>query len=301
MNRIVIVIRQLWAIAAVAIAIAFTGLASLTPLVARADAADASIEVLASDPCTVELSGVSDNVTGYRQLASVTDGRHAFPVSADEPGEYRYELRQVETDGFPVYDETVYVVYVSAYYDQGVMQVIVTGGISGSEDKPEGFVFTKPGNLAPGVDPDTEWLTITYDLNGGVYDGKSDNIAERYRYGTVISIHDAPSREGYAFLYWKGSEHHPGDRYTVVEDHVFAAQWEPNQETGQLGVSSEPDVSKQPVQGENPISTVIRDALLQTGSLDGTVLWIVIGVLGAVSLAISLVAKKASGTGNDRG
>ena len=66
---------------------------------------------------------------------------------------------------------------------------------------------------------------ITYVLNGGVYNGSSDDIVEIYSAGEVISIHEAPTREGYVFDYWKGSEYQPGDKYTVVEDHVFTAQW----------------------------------------------------------------------------
>ena len=50
-------------------------------------------------------------------------------------------------------------------------------------------------------------------------------IVEIYSAGEVISIHEAPTREGYVFDYWKGSEYQPGDKYTVVEDHVFTAQW----------------------------------------------------------------------------
>lgn len=49
---------------------------------------------------------------------------------------------------------------------------------------------------------------------------------EIYPEGTVITIHEAPVRNGYAFKYWKGSEYDPGDKYTVTEDHVFTAQWE---------------------------------------------------------------------------
>lgn len=67
---------------------------------------------------------------------------------------------------------------------------------------------------------------ITYNLNGGTFNGSSDDIVEKYESGSVISIHDAPEREGYKFLYWKGSEHQPGDQYTVSGDHTFEAQWE---------------------------------------------------------------------------
>lgn len=66
---------------------------------------------------------------------------------------------------------------------------------------------------------------ITYDLNGGEYDGSTEDIVEYYKEGEVISIHEAPERKGYEFDYWKGSEYQPGDSYTVTEDHTFTAQW----------------------------------------------------------------------------
>ena len=52
---------------------------------------------------------------------------------------------------------------------------------------------------------------------------------ETYVDGTEITIHDAPTREGYTFLYWKGSEYQPGDTYKVTEDHIFEAQWKKNE------------------------------------------------------------------------
>ncbi len=73
--------------------------------------------------------------------------------------------------------------------------------------------------------------TITYDLNGGTYAGSTADIKERYQYNTVISIHEKPKREGYTFLYWKGSKYQPGDKYTVVSDHTFVAQWKKKPES----------------------------------------------------------------------
>ena len=70
--------------------------------------------------------------------------------------------------------------------------------------------------------------TITYDLNGGEYDGSTDDITEEYEVGTKIKIHEAPTREGYTFLYCKGSEYQPGDEYTVTKDHTLVAQWKKN-------------------------------------------------------------------------
>ena len=65
---------------------------------------------------------------------------------------------------------------------------------------------------------------IIYDLNGGVYNGSTANIIETHTIGEVISVHAAPTREGYTFQYWKGSEYQPGDRYTVTENHTFSGQ-----------------------------------------------------------------------------
>lgn len=66
---------------------------------------------------------------------------------------------------------------------------------------------------------------IVYKLSGGSYKGSSEDIVENYWQNTSISVHEAPVRDGYEFLYWKGSEYKPGDKYTVTEDHVFTAQW----------------------------------------------------------------------------
>ncbi|MBR2707100.1 MAG: S8 family serine peptidase [Mogibacterium sp.] len=74
--------------------------------------------------------------------------------------------------------------------------------------------------------PDAERFTITYDLNGGSFDGSAKAIREVYEKGTVISVHEAPEREGYVFRYWKGSRYDPGDEYTVTENHTFTAQWD---------------------------------------------------------------------------
>ena len=72
---------------------------------------------------------------------------------------------------------------------------------------------------------------ITYDLNGGEYNGSTANIVEKYEKNEVIKIHEAPTREGYVFSYWQGSAYQPGDSYTVTEDHKFTAVWVAIEET----------------------------------------------------------------------
>lgn len=73
---------------------------------------------------------------------------------------------------------------------------------------------------------ETEQFEITYNLNGGQYNGSKDDIVEKHDKDSWIKIHEAPSREGYKFLYWKGSEYQPNNDYQVVEDHVFTAMRE---------------------------------------------------------------------------
>ena len=41
----------------------------------------------------------------------------------------------------------------------------------------------------------------------------------------VITVLDAPTREGYTFKYWEGSKYYPGDSYTVSENHTLKAVW----------------------------------------------------------------------------
>ena len=67
---------------------------------------------------------------------------------------------------------------------------------------------------------------ITFDPSGGFIDDSTDPIVLTYPYGTEIDIIEAPIREGYKFLYWKGSEYQPGSKYTVTENHTFTAQWQ---------------------------------------------------------------------------
>ena len=67
--------------------------------------------------------------------------------------------------------------------------------------------------------------SITYDLNGGTYEGQSGQIVETYNEGEEIFIHAAPTRPGYVFLFWRGSVYYPGDPYPVNENHTFTAEW----------------------------------------------------------------------------
>lgn len=68
--------------------------------------------------------------------------------------------------------------------------------------------------------------TIIFDANGGTFSDGTNIKKDQYASDTIITIADSPTRQGYKFLYWEGSQYDPGDRYTVTEDHTFTAKWE---------------------------------------------------------------------------
>lgn len=70
-------------------------------------------------------------------------------------------------------------------------------------------------------------FTLTFDPAGGTLNGGTEPVRMACAFGTVITIPEAPVRNGWNFLFWKGSKYYPGDRYTVEGDHTFTAQWEP--------------------------------------------------------------------------
>lgn len=137
---------------------------------------------------------------------------------------------------------------ISGVDDDGTYAVSVSG------DADSGFTISNTH---------TPWYEITYDLNGGEYEGSKADISERYRSGKEISIHAAPTRKGYKFLYWKGSEYNPGDRYTVKEDHRFVAQWKKNpDDKGNPDDPDNPDGPGRPKTPDSRVSTGDSEQLL---------------------------------------
>ena len=61
-----------------------------------------------------------------------------------------------------------------------------------------------------------EEFYITFDPNGGSWNGSTDPIVIKYKYGELIMIADAPEKDGFVFDYWEGSRYYPGDQYEVV-------------------------------------------------------------------------------------
>ena len=77
---------------------------------------------------------------------------------------------------------------------------------------------------APAPAP-AEKATLTFDLSGGTLDGKTGSITVEANVGDTIKLPAAPTREGYTFKYWKGSQYAAGADYKVEGDHTFTAVW----------------------------------------------------------------------------
>jgi len=74
-----------------------------------------------------------------------------------------------------------------------------------------------------------EKATLAFDLAGGTLDGKTGSITVEASVGDTVKLPAAPTREGYTFKYWMGSEYAAGADYVVPEGgHEFTAEWEKN-------------------------------------------------------------------------
>jgi uncharacterized repeat protein (TIGR02543 family) len=71
--------------------------------------------------------------------------------------------------------------------------------------------------------------SLSFDPSGGTWaDGGSDVRKFEAGLETDFQVVDAPSRDGYTFVCWKGSEFQLGDAYHADSDHTFVAEWKEN-------------------------------------------------------------------------
>jgi len=115
---------------------------------------------------------------------------------------------------------------------------------------------TKEENTSPGKS------YISYDLNGGMLNGKTGKVVIEGTNGTTIILPE-PTREGYIFDYWEGSRYNAGDEYVINGDHTLTAHWkkasaapgEDEEDEGSSGEGDEgnapEDTTPKPGEGEN--------------------------------------------------
>ncbi len=110
---------------------------------------------------------------------------------------------------------------VQGYVIKGVT---VTDGEGNVIEVGEDGTFEMPASDVTVTVEARKLFTLTFDLDGGRYKGKTTYVVE-IEEGTVIKM-PRPSKTGYKFAYWKGSKYYAGESYTVTGDHEFKAIWE---------------------------------------------------------------------------
>lgn len=89
-------------------------------------------------------------------------------------------------------------------------------------------------------------VCITFDFNGGVIGADCGPKTITVEKGALITLLEAPYKQGHTFLYWDESRYQPGDTYKVESDHTFTAVYAPDN----AGHVSKPE---SPVHGGNAL------------------------------------------------
>lgn len=106
---------------------------------------------------------------------------------------------------------------------------------------------------------------------------------EYQEYSKEKILIDAPKREGYTFVCWKGSEYQPGDKYTVAEDHIFTAEWKKND-------SGKPDDPDDPAADDTEKAKKSKGA--KTGDASDPMKWLML-LIGSAGAIIALAKKRS--------
>ena len=143
---------------------------------------------------------------------------------------------------------------------------------------------------------DPKSFSLSFDLGEGVLDGKTGIITIDAKYGDTITLPGAPTREGYTFLYWKGSRYDAGASYTVDGQHNFTAVWEKNADdaapSNQTPDKTTPasDSTRQPKAASDKPELIAP----KTGDDNNMDLWIGLLAVQLGIVAAILMARRAS-------
>lgn len=199
---------------------------------------------------------------------SDANGKVGFPASWKQEG----AIKIIETK-------------VPAGYTQGSSKELVTD----LKEKSATFLNPKVKEAPPAASENK--VKITYDLNGGNYNGSTEDIVVDYVKGTTIIIHDAPERSGYTFDYWKGSEYQPGDKYTAAEDHTFTAQWTKDTEEEKDSDSSEDPADPEDTETPTPNTDKETSSGPRTGDSNRLGIFLLLALVSS-SMIIPLVIRR---------
>ena len=137
-------------------------------------------------------------------------------IDYDKCGLYQYYIYETNTTEAKAMDATQYRLDVYVVRDDAG-EVVSNCNVFVEDNKVSDLVFA---NTYKNI------YTLTFNPNGGNWNGNTDLVQIKYAEGEVIEIYKAPTKDGYKFTYWKGSSYQPYDKYEVTEDHTFTAQWE---------------------------------------------------------------------------
>ena len=162
--------------------------------------------------------------TGWTpEVADVT--ADAVYTAVYESSKRSYEITWLQDDGTPIDKTTVGYGEKPVHADPAkVATAQYTYTFSGWS--PEVVAVTGDATYTATYDEVPIVATLTFDLASGTIDGKVGPITIEANVGDVVKLPAAPTREGYAFKYWRGSQYAAGAEYTVEGDHTFTAVWE---------------------------------------------------------------------------
>lgn len=71
-------------------------------------------------------------------------------------------------------------------------------------------------------------VCITFNFNGGVISADCGPKTITVEKGALITLLEAPYKQGHTFLYWDESRYQPGNTYKVEANHTFTAVYAPD-------------------------------------------------------------------------
>ena len=214
---------------------------------------------------------------------NTADGKIAFPnIKFSDEEEHQYTVKQIADPNNQniLYDQTVYTIKAQAkekWSNDYVPPEFKSVKYFVDDQEVEQLSFTNKIRQTQS--------TLTFNPDGGNWQGSTANKVFEVLQGTTFTIIDAPVRDGYVFQYWQGSKYQPGDQFTVEGDHNFTAIWSPV-EIPEIIVPV-PSNYKIEVQEDSPIVSVPTETvpieniyrLPATGSADSSIsLWIGLGL-----------------------
>ncbi|MBP3879291.1 MAG: InlB B-repeat-containing protein [Lachnospiraceae bacterium] len=135
--------------------------------------------------------------------------------------------------------------------------------------------------------------TLTFDPAGGTLNGKTSPYTMTADYDSTVNLADAPTRDGYRFLYWKGSEYQAGASYTVKGDHTFTAVWEKEEDEEEKRPASGDDAEADHDHSDDDDSGSYKSP--KTADESRTELWILLVAAAGLGFVTALTQKKRSG------